>query len=319
MTKKNREGGVLMPDMKLSAIRDLLARGLSSAVSAVERDYDEKVRTVAHRLIADRCRVLLLAGPSSSGKTTTSRLLCEELRERGHEATVLSLDDFYRNPEDPAYPRDDEGDLDFEAPDSIDIGLVHDCIEAILEGQTYPAPRFDFHAHRRAPEPQPLSVPEGGVLIVEGLHALNPRLVAGLPQDRLFRLFISVSTNVTDDKGGRILSGRRVRFLRRLCRDALYRSSDAANTYALWSNVTRGENLFLYPHRDTADLTLNTFHPYEVGVLRPYAERLLAAENAPHDLYLDEIRAALLHFDPLPTEIVPGASLLREFLPPAEK
>lgn len=309
-----------MPDMKLSFIRDLLARGTLAAVREVERDYEEKVRSVARRLISDPDRrVLLLAGPSSSGKTTTSRLLCEELRARGHEATVLSLDDFYRNPEEPEYPRDEEGDLDYEAPDSIDIGLVHDCIEAVLEGQTYPAPRFDFQIHRRAPEPHPISVPEGGCLIIEGLHALNPRLVAGLPQNRLFRLFISVSTNITGDAGERILSGRRVRFLRRLSRDALYRNSDAANTYELWSNVTRGENLFLYPHRNKADLTLNTFHPYEIGVLRPYAERLLSAENAPHDAYIDEIRAALSHFEELPTEIVPAESLLREFLPSAEK
>lgn len=309
-----------MPEMKLSEIRRLLDGGTAAAVARVEGSYDEKVRAVAHRLISDpERRVLLLAGPSSSGKTTTSRLLVEELSARGHAATVLSLDDFYRNPEEPGYPRDDDGDLDFEAPDSIDIPLVHDCIEAILRGDTYPAPRFDFHTHRRAPAPVPVSVPEGGVLIIEGLHALNPRLVAGLPQNRLFRLFISVSTNVTQEDGARILSGRRVRFLRRLCRDALYRNSDAANTYALWENVTRGENLFLYPYRDTADLTLNTFHPYEVGVFRPHAERLLAAENAPHDAYIDEIRAALSHFEELPTEIVPAGSLLREFLPSAEK
>jgi uridine kinase len=304
-----------MPDLKLSAIQNLLARGLGEAVCAVECDYDEKVRSVARALLAQGKRVLLLAGPSSSGKTTTSRLLTEELAAHGHAATVLSLDDFYRNPEEPAYPRDDRGNLDYEAPDSIDIPLVHDCIEAILQGDTYPAPRFDFGIHRRAPEPRPIAIPDGGVLIIEGLHALNPRLVAGLPGERLFRLFISVSTNIIDEGGARILSGRRVRFLRRLCRDALYRNSDAANTYALWANVTRGENLFLYPHRSTADMTLNTFHPYEVGVLRPYAERLLSADGAPHDAYIDEIHAALSEFTPLPTEIVPAGSLLREFLP----
>lgn len=305
-----------MPDMKLSDIRALLAGGVENAVRTVERAYEEKVRLVARRIIADpEKRVLLLAGPSSSGKTTTSRLITEELQANGHAATVLSLDDFYRNPEDPAYPRDGDGDLDYEAPDSIDIALVHDCIEAVLRGDTYPAPRFDFHTHHRAPEPVPIAVPEGGCLIIEGLHALNPRLTEGLPQNRLFRLFISVSTNVVDDGGKRILSGRRTRFLRRLCRDALYRNSGAANTYTLWENVTRGENLYLYPHRGTADLTLDTFHPYEVGVLRPYAERLLSAEGAPHDAYIDEIHEALAYFDRLSTDIVPPTSLLREFLP----
>ena len=304
-----------MPEMQLSTIKETLARDLAAAVREAERAYDEKVRGVARTLMREGKRVLLLAGPSSSGKTTTSRLVTEELAAMGHSATVLSLDDFYRNPEEPEYPRDDNGNLDFEAPDSIDIGLVHDCIEAVLRGETYPAPRFDFHTHHRAPEPVPISVPEGGVLIIEGLHALNPRLSAGLPNEKIFRLFISVSTNINRADGTRLLSGRRIRFLRRLCRDALYRNSDAANTYTLWQNVTRGENLFLYPHRALADLTLNTFHPYEVGVFRPYAERLLSADGAPHDAYIDEIHEALSAFDPLPTDIVPADSLLREFLP----
>ena len=153
-----------MPDIKLSEIQAALAAGVSSAVAAAEREYDEKVRTVAHRLFAGgERRILLLAGPSSSGKTTTSRLLCEELEAKGHAVAVLSLDDFYRNPEEPEYPRDECGNLDYEAPDSVDIGLVHDCMETILEGGTDPAPRFDFQTHRRAPEPQPISVPKGGV------------------------------------------------------------------------------------------------------------------------------------------------------------
>lgn len=304
-----------MPDMKLSVICEQLFRDVAAAVDTAERAYQEKVARVARELSRGARRVLLLAGPSSSGKTTTARLLAEDLERSGHAATILSLDDFYRNPEEEGYPRGEDGALDFEAPDAIDIGLVHDCIEAVLRGDTYPAPRFDFLTHRRAPAPVPVSVPKGGCLIIEGLHALNPRLTAGLPSERLFRLFISVSTNILDEGGARILSGRRVRFLRRLSRDFLYRSSDAANTYRLWKNVTRGEGLYLYPYRDTADMTLDTFHPYEIGVLRPYALRLLAADGAPSDDYIREIRAALSRFAPLPTDVVPQTSLLREFLP----
>ncbi len=304
-----------MPEMLHCEIINAL-RDVPAAVAAAEESYDEKVRAVAREMVSDpRRRVLFLAGPSSSGKTTTSRLLVEELALLGHEATVLSLDDFYRNPEEEGYPLDEKGELDFEAPDSIDIAMARDCIGAVLRGETFLSPRFDFQTHRRAPEPIPLSVPDGGILIVEGLHALNPRLSEGLPPERLFGLFISVSTNINRADGTRLLSGRRIRFLRRLCRDALYRNSDAANTYTLWANVTRGENLFLYPHRDRANMALDTFHPYEVGVFRPYAERLLAADGAPHDDYIDEIHAALAEFEALSTDVVPSDSLLREFLP----
>lgn len=308
-----------MPEMLYSDIIKSLS-DVPAAVAAAEHGYDEKVRAVARQMLSDpRRRVLLLAGPSSSGKTTTSRLIVEELALHGHAATVLSLDDFYRDSTAPDYPKDEDGAPDYEAPDAIDIPLARDCIAALLRGETFLSPVFDFHTHARAPEPRALSLSESAILIVEGLHALNPRLAEGLPPEALFGLFISVSTNINRADGTRLLSGRRIRFLRRLCRDALYRNSDAANTYTLWANVTRGENLFLYPHRHRANMTLDTFHPYEVGVFRPYAERLLEATGAPHDAYIDEIHEALAAFAPLPTGVVPGDSLLREFLPPAEK
>ncbi|MBQ8859102.1 MAG: nucleoside kinase [Clostridia bacterium] len=304
-----------MPDI----CKDLLLReceaDLSACVRAAEEEYREKIEEIAARLVEGRRRVVMLAGPSSSGKTTTAAILADRLTVLGHPTAILSLDNFYRLPNDPAYPRQENGDLDFEAVDALETDLVHDCLAAILRGEEYMAPVFDFMRGTRATEKERIFVPEGGFLIVEGLHALNPRLTEGLPADGLFLLFISVSTNITDAAGNRLLSGRKIRFLRRMSRDHLYRNSSAARTYELWRNVLAGEDRYLYPYKGRADMAINTFHRYEIGVLRPFAERLLAAPDAPRDAYIETVRGGISHFPPLPDTVVPEDSLLREFIP----
>ncbi len=297
---------------------DVLLADPQNAARISERGYRQKMQGVVDRLLAEPTRrIILLAGPSSSGKTTTASLLREMLGTEGHPAAVVSLDDFYRELDEPDYPRHPDGTLDYEAPDAIDIAEVHDCLETVLRGEVYPLPRFDFLKRTRALKRTPLSIPEGGYLIVEGLHALNPRLSVGLARERLLKMFISVSTNLFSDGADTpFLTGRKIRFMRRMSRDRLYRASSAAQTYALWQSVRAGEENYLYPFRDLADVQLDTFHPYEVGVLRPLVEGLLDAPDAPRNPYIDEIRLALLEFSPLDDALVPPTSLLREFLPP---
>ena len=304
-----------MPDI----CKDLLLReceaDLAACVRAAEGKYRERIEEIVARLVADGRRVVMLAGPSSSGKTTTAAILADRLTALGHPTAILSLDNFYRLPEDPVYPRQENGDLDFEAVDALETDLVRDCLSAVLRGEAYDAPVFDFMRGTRAAEQERIFVPDGGFLIVEGLHALNPRLTEGLSAEGLFLLFISVSTNVTDAAGNRLLSGRKIRFLRRLSRDFLYRNSAAARTYELWQNVLAGEDRYLYPYKGRADMAINTFHAYEIGVLRPFAERLLAAPDAPRDAYIETVKGGISHFPPLSSGIVPKDSLLREFIP----
>ena len=146
-----------------------------------------------------------------------------------------------------------------------------------------------------------------------GASRPQPRLTDGLAG--LYRLFISVSANIVDGAGNRLLSGRKIRFLRRMSRDFLYRNATAARTYELWQSVLLGEDQYLYPYRDTADRQIDTFHLYEVGVLRTHAEYLLFAEDAPQNPYVDEIRHGLTAFPPIDSAHVPETSLLREFIP----
>ncbi|MBQ8174013.1 MAG: hypothetical protein IJ009_01280 [Clostridia bacterium] len=304
-----------MSDLRLQTILQETEADLAACVARAEQAYHERLRSVAEALLSDRKKVVLLAGPSGSGKTTTAGFLAALLSAAGHHAAVVSLDDFYRNPEEAGYPRTGNGELDFEAVDALAVDEIHECIDAVLAGREFLLPRFDFKRGRRAPERVPLLVPEGGYVIIEGLHALNPRLTEGIDGAGLFRLFISVSTNVLDKAGDRLLSGRRIRFLRRVSRDHLHRNASAARTYELWLGVVAGEEKYLYPFRNTADVQLDTFHPYEVGVLRAFCDPLLAASDAPKNPYVDEIRRGLAHFPIIHASCVPSDSLLCEFIP----
>lgn len=302
-------------DIQATAIQEAL-QNAAQAIALAEEAWQAQTAAVAARLLSDPgARILLLAGPSSSGKTTTANILRDRLRAAGHTAAVISLDDFYRPLDDPTYPRLPNGEHDFESPDSIDIPAVQACLGAVLRGEEYALPRFDFRLRKPVKDAAILRVPQGGYLIVEGLHALNPRIREALPAGSYHALFVSVSTNILAEDGSRLLSGRKLRFLRRLVRDSLYRSSDAARTYTLWQSVLEGEDRYLYPHRASADITLNSFHLYEVALLRPFAEPLLAAANAPRNAYTAAVSAAISQFAPLAERLVPDTSLLREFIP----
>ena len=302
-------------DVFVTEIQDALASP-AAAIAQAEESYRAAVASLADRLLREpQHRILFLAGPSSSGKTTTANILRDRLAAAGHHAAVVSLDNFYRPLEDPDYPRLPNGDHDFEAPEAIDIPAVRACLAAVLRGESYPLPRFDFRRHVRDEKTTELKIPANGYLIIEGLHALNPRLSEGLPEETYLNVFISVSTNIVSPDGTRLLSGRKLRFVRRMVRDSLYRSANAARTYQLWQSVLAGEDRYLYPFRDRAHVAINAFHLYEVALLRPFAEPLLAAPDAPRTPYTDAVRAAIATFAPLDERLVPDTSLMREFIP----
>ncbi len=302
-------------DISYRALLDRLSADTPAVIREAEEHYHACVSAVIDCVMASPARVILLAGPSSSGKTTTASLLTRELSRRGHRASTVSLDDFYRPLEAPDYPRDEYGNPDYETVDALEVAEIRDCLATLLDGGEYPMPRFDFTCRRRDPVRRPLRLAEGDYLVVEGLHALNPRLSHGLSGEGLFRLFISVSTNLVSESGERLLSGRKIRFVRRLVRDYYHRASSAAHTYTLWQSVVRGEEKYLYPFRDTADRQIDTFHPYEIGVFRPIAEELLRVPDAPRNPYIDRIRDAIDDFSPIPPARVPADSLMWEFLP----
>lgn len=282
-------------------------------ILGAEEKYKKFTEEVAGRVAKDdKIRIILLAGPSGSGKTTTANLLADGIRRLGLESLVISLDDFYRNADDPGYPTLEGGERDFESVDALCLSDIERTLVDITEGKPFYIPRYDFKTGFRVQGTHHAKISHGCV-IIEGLHALNPRIFEHLPADRMLRIFISVSTNINKD-GKRILSGRKLRFTRRMVRDSVYRGADASRTLAMWENVLDGEDKYLYPYRCFADIDFNTFHEYEPCVMRKYAQALISPSLAEENQYAKTVLRALGQAEPIDETLVPEDSLLREFI-----
>ena len=299
-------------------IRDLnlsTLNGISECIKNTDRAYMASIERMASALVEKNARIVLLAGPSSSGKTTTANILKDYLSKNGHKTVVISMDNFYRDKDDPIYPREEDGDLDFESVHALHTDKINDCLAHLIKGEDVKIPRYIFSEGTYEENAIHLSVPKDGFVIMEGIHALNPLIIDGLERDKIVKLFISVSTNVNEN-GKRILSGRKIRFIRRMTRDSLYRGTSAAETLRRWESVLAGEDNYLYPFKNTADLSINTFHRYELGALKPFAEKAIAASGKElKGDYIETIISALSKALPIDAELVPETSLIREFIP----
>ncbi len=303
-----------MAEIDIRTINKSAAEDLSHFIENSERRYTASLEFLINRLEKSNAKIILLAGPSSSGKTTTANIIKDTLAERGHQTVVISMDNFYRNTAEPTYPRDSHGELDFESVDALYIDRLHDCIGDLLSDGEAIIPKFSFKKGGPDGEERVI-LKSDGFVIIEGIHALNPVITAGLDRSKIFKLFISVSTNINNE-GKRILSGRKIRFIRRMTRDSLYRSTDAFSTLVRWESVIYGEDKYLYPYKDTADYCFDTFHEYELGVMKPFAKMALdASKEKLNGEFIDIIRNALEEFSEISIDNVPNTSLIREFVP----
>ena len=303
-----------MAEINLEYINNLAKTSPEAFVSESEAEYHRFVDAVACKVCGNKnVRILLLAGPSGSGKTTTANLICDRIKSHGEGCIVVSLDDFYRSKDDPQYPRLPDGSRDLESVEALDLPLLCSSLAAIAEAREFLLPRYDFKLSARVEMRTHTPMPDGCV-IIEGLHALNPMIFSAIPEDRALKLFISVSTNVNFN-GERILSGRKIRFIRRMVRDSLYRNASAEQTLSMWKNVLLGEDKYLYPNRRYADISFNTFHPYEISVMRRFVEQLISDSFAASDEYAGAVLRAAGMIEAIPLSLVPDSSLIREFVP----
>lgn len=257
-------------------------------------------------------RLICIAGPSSSGKTTFANRLRIELLSRGIDPIRISMDDYYL-PRDKA-PKDENGEPDLEAVDALDVQLFNENMAALISGETVELPKFDFKLGHRV-KGRTLKVPENQPIIIEGIHALNDRMTESIPQHQKFKIFIAPQAQINIDNHNP-LSLTDLRLIRRIVRDYQFRGSSAIETMSMWASVRNGEFKWIYRTQEGANYVFNSFLPEELSVMKKYAMPLLQAievEN-PYFPVAERLIRMLKFFDDMPDEWVPCNSILREFI-----
>lgn len=299
----------------LSSINSMALTDPNGLIEIAEKQYDVELNEVADRIIKNKnYKIVLLAGPSGSGKTTTAHIIKDKLIKAGKKAQVVSLDHFFL-PMD-KMPLQENGEKDFESVYSLDIPEIHRCLDELIKNGRTNIPVFSFQSLSNN-EKLAIDISNDGILIIEGLHALNPILTNELNNNNLLKIYISVNRVVTDDNGNRLLSSRQLRLIRRMSRDFLYRNTSALGTLKLWTSVVKGEEKYLYCFKNSADIKLFTFHSFEPCVFKNIIIELLKElpKNADNYEYIMDAKKSLEKFVSIDTRLVPESSLIREFIP----
>ena len=284
-------------------------------ISECEKKYNNKIKKIAKDIAdSEKTEIVMLAGPSSSGKTTTAKKLCQALSDLGVKSHTVSLDDFYLNNCDS--PRFPDGTPDYETVEALDIPCFEKTMATLIETGSALMPEFDFLTGTRKEKYNELKLGEKDVIIVEGLHALNPVITEHLPKERLLKIYISVSSRIYDKKKNIILNKRNMRFIRRMVRDYKFRGNSVEDTFKMWITVRYGEDAYLFPFKDNADIKINTIHLYETCILKDLAADLLMQVSKDSEFYKESQRLirSLYKFPKIDSSLVPEDSLLREFI-----
>ena len=300
--------------LDLSAKEELLRWDPKALVLSEEKAFRQRVIEVFWKAEELESQVILLSGPTSSGKTTASRILAEGLTRNGNRAVRISLDDFYKN-RDQA-PLWEDGQKNFETIDGLDLDALGECMEDLLAKGHTKIPIFDFSTGTRSPLTHDLTFDDHTCIIFEGLHALNPRIAPLVEKFRILRLYISVHSDYVDSDGKVILAARELRLLRRLLRDRVRRNTGGQETLRLWDYVIRGENLYMQPYRPLADMHINSAHGYEPFLYAKEGSDMLRAipMDDPHRELVERLLAALDGLPEMDWDLVPRNSLIQEFI-----
>lgn len=276
--------------------------------------HERRYSDLADKIIASGTKAVMLAGPSSSGKTTSAHRLATQLRLHGQEPVMLSLDDYYID-RDKILP-DENGEIDLENINTLDIPRFKADLAALVRGEEVEVPEFDFKTGRRSSESRTLKLTEDQPVIIEGIHGLNPQLIEGVDESKIFRVYVSALTTLNLDDHNRIRTTD-IRILRRLVRDYKTRNASMEETLGMWASVRRGEERWIFPYQENADVLLNTALLYEVSVLKKYVYPLLN-EVKPQSKYYamakDIVKFLNYILDADIEDEIPPTSVIREFI-----
>ena len=296
-------------------LNECIDRGFSSQLIQISEALQEKKIARIADEIANRkgIKLVLIAGPSSSGKTTTCKRLSVQLAVNSIKPIGISLDDYFLDRE--LTPRDLNGDYDFENLHALNLPLLNEQMNALFRGEEVELPRYDFPTGKSVKSGKKLKLNDDDILVVEGIHALNPELMEGVPQEQIYRVYASALTTLLLDNHNYIPTTDN-RLLRRIIRDNKYRGVSAQETIRRWPSVRRGENKWIFPYQENADAMFNSAMLFELAVIKSQAEPLLeqVPENCPEYAEAYRLRKFLRYIRPIPEDQIPPTSLLREFL-----
>ncbi len=299
----------------VAALNKMICDGKGAELIMMQEALQEKnIGKIAEMAVKDPDkRIVMIAGPSSSGKTTFSHRLATHFQALGYNPHPIAVDNYFRNRED--YPRDEFGNLDMEALGCVDIETFNDHMNALLDGKKIEIPRFNFHTGKREYKGNMLQMGKKDILIIEGIHCLNDELSQALPKESKFKIYISALTQLNVDEHNRIptTDGR---LIRRMVRDARTRGTSAYETIQRWQSVRRGEDKNIFPYQESADVMFNSALLYELSVLKLYAEPLLFGIPRDSDAYVEAKRILkfLDYFLAMDSEMIPKNSIIREFI-----
>jgi uridine kinase len=276
--------------------------------------HEQRIARIASDIAEQhpQVRLVLIAGPSSSGKTTFSKRLSIQLLAHGIRPSTLGLDDFLVNREET--PRDESGDYDYESLYALDLSLFNEVLLRLMAGEEVALPRYNFLTGLRETG-DAIRISQDHVIIVEGIHGMNPDLVRDIPPGLIYRVYVSALTQLNIDQHNRVPTTD-TRLLRRIVRDATYRGYSAADTIKRWESVRRGEKRWIFPYQEHADVMFNSALVYELGVLKPLAEPLLlqVKPRTPEHIEAKRLLSFLEWFISIEPNLIPDNSILREFI-----
>jgi len=276
--------------------------------------HEKKISDIADNILKkEHIKMILIAGPSSSGKTTFAQRLGIQLKINGIKPVTISVDNYFVEREE--NPKDENGKYDFEALEAIDLELFNNDLKKLLNGEEIEMPEFNFETGHKEYKGKKMKLEQDEVLVIEGIHCLNDKLTFEIPRENKYKIYISALTVLNIDKHNRI-STRDSRLIRRIARDSKYRNYPALHTLKMWPSVRKGEEKNIFPYQEEADSMFNTSLIYELGVLRSQVVPLLKEISPEEDEYPEAMRLYdfLRYFEPIPEELVPTNSLLREFI-----
>lgn len=310
------EWGSLVGISEAADLNEIVSKGnYKEVIRLSEAYYESQLTRIADKIYENKqnIKVVLLAGPSSSGKTTTAKKLCVYLQSKGFKTHTISIDDYFLSREET--PKNELGEYDFESIKAIDTDLFNKHLTKLLAGEKVLLPEYNFIAGKKEFHKNYLQLGANDIIVIEGLHALNDELTMAIERKNKYKIFISPLTQLNVDHHNRIHTSD-TRKLRRIIRDNKYRGYSAADTLRMWKNISAGEVKWIFPFQDDTDAIINSALVYELGVLKTYAEPLLFSVEETDPIYPEAIRLInfLRNFLPIPSDDVPKDSVLREFI-----